>query len=117
AWVTWRRGGGYYGWAPMKPGISISVSFGTGYRVPNRYWTFVPYNNLYTHSIHRYYQPGRTSTIINNTTVIKKTYVNNHRTYVSGPSRNNYQKHTGRDVRTYKVRSSNTAGHSRVNYK
>lgn len=31
AWVTWRRANGYYGWSPMRPGISISLSFGRGY--------------------------------------------------------------------------------------
>ena len=25
AWVTWRGGGDYYGWAPIRPGISISI--------------------------------------------------------------------------------------------
>ena len=28
AWVSWRNGGGYYGWAPMGPGVSIDASFG-----------------------------------------------------------------------------------------
>lgn len=23
-WVTWRRSGGYYGWAPIRPGVSSS---------------------------------------------------------------------------------------------
>ncbi len=23
AWVTWRRANGYYGWAPMSPGINL----------------------------------------------------------------------------------------------
>ncbi|MFX8813069.1 DUF6600 domain-containing protein, partial [Acinetobacter baumannii] len=26
AWVSWRSGGGYYGWAPLSPGINISVN-------------------------------------------------------------------------------------------
>ena len=28
AWVNWRSGGGYYGWAPMSPGVSINVNIG-----------------------------------------------------------------------------------------
>eukprot|EP01039_Chlorochromonas_danica_P015767 gene15767-18569_t len=31
AWVSWRHGGGYYGWAPLLPGISIAISIGGGY--------------------------------------------------------------------------------------
>ena len=27
-WVTWRRSGGYYGWAPIGPGVSISMAYG-----------------------------------------------------------------------------------------
>ena len=42
AWVSWRHGGGYYGWAPLMPGISISISFGGGYHVPDNYWACAP---------------------------------------------------------------------------
>ena len=27
AWVAWRSGGGYYGWAPLMPGMGIHSSF------------------------------------------------------------------------------------------
>lgn len=26
-WVTWRRSQGYYGWAPIGPGISIEIAY------------------------------------------------------------------------------------------
>ena len=26
AWVNWRSGGGYYGWAPLGPGVNVNVS-------------------------------------------------------------------------------------------
>src|SRR5690606_6548426 len=42
AWVAWRSGGGYYGWAPLMPGISIHLSFNHYDRIPHRYWSFVP---------------------------------------------------------------------------
>ena len=42
AWVSWRQGGGYYSWAPMQPGITISISLGSGYYVPDRYWVCAP---------------------------------------------------------------------------
>jgi hypothetical protein len=38
AWVSWRSGGGYYGWAPLGPGMSINVNI----NLPFNYWTFVP---------------------------------------------------------------------------
>src|SRR5512133_2350815 len=40
AWVTWRSGNGYYGWAPMRPGMNINSNFDDGYRDINR-WNFV----------------------------------------------------------------------------
>ena len=34
AWVAWRSGGDYYGWAPLRPGISISINFRIGRLLP-----------------------------------------------------------------------------------
>src|SRR6202012_4379698 len=42
AWVSWREGGGYYGWAPLTPGISVSLSIGGGYNMPDNYWVYAP---------------------------------------------------------------------------
>lgn len=114
AWVTWRQGGGYYGWAPMQPGISINISFGSGYNVPNPYWTFIPYGHLYGQNFHRYYAPRRTTTIIRNTTIIHNTYINNHNTYVTGPRRSEVERATGRSVKTYQVGNSESEGRGRI---
>src|ERR1019366_1169413 len=38
AWVTWRRSEGYYGWAPMGPGVSITMAYGSGYDIPSDRW-------------------------------------------------------------------------------
>ncbi|HET8573659.1 MAG TPA: DUF6600 domain-containing protein [Edaphocola sp.] len=114
AWVSWRQGDGYYGWAPMGPGITINVSFGSGYYVPDAYWTFIPYGYLYSHTFHRYYSPRRTRTIIHNTTIINNTYVNNRNTYVTGPRRQDYEHRTGRSVTTYQVGTRGSAGRGQV---
>lgn len=42
AWVTWRTGGGYVGWAPMPPGATYTSS----YNVYSTGWVFVGYNNF-----------------------------------------------------------------------
>src|SRR5688500_14813416 len=43
AWVAWRDGGDYYGWAPIRPGISISINFNIGgYAPPVNFWCFSP---------------------------------------------------------------------------
>lgn len=114
AWVTWRQGSGYFGWAPMGPGININISFGSGYYVPDPYWTFIPYGHLYGRNFHRYYAPRRTTIIIRNTTVIHNTYVNNRNTYVTGPRRSDVERITGRSVRTYQVGNLGSEGRGRI---
>jgi len=112
AWVSWRQGGGYYGWAPLGPGISISMSFGSGFNIPNPWWTFIPCGNIYARNYAPYYAPRRTVNIINNTTIINNTYVNNRsrNTYVAGPRRADIERNIGRSVNVYKV--NNASGRS-----
>ncbi len=115
AWVSWRAGSGYYGWAPLRPGVSINISFGSGYHVPSSYWTFVPYRNLYAANVYRYHVPRRAPSLVSNTTIINNTYVDNSVTYVSGPSRSDVRRRTGSRVKTYQVNNTNvrSAAHSR----
>ena len=39
AWVCWRGYPGYYGWAPLRPGISIEIALSGGYDPDDRWWT------------------------------------------------------------------------------
>src|SRR5208283_644645 len=41
AWVCWRHCPGYYGWAPLGPGISISVGFSWCNNIPYNHWVFI----------------------------------------------------------------------------
>lgn len=113
AWVTWRRSEGYYGWAPMSPGISINISIGNRYRLPADRWVFVRDVDIERPNIHNYYiDRSRNTTIINNTTVINNTYIDRSRnvTYVSGPKRSEVQRVTGRTLNVVSVRESNRPG-------
>lgn len=116
AWVSWREGGGYYGWAPLQPGVSINISMGSGYHAPTSYWTFVPYQNLYASNVYSYHSARRAPGLVQNTTIINNTYVDNSVTYVSGPSRSDVQRRTGTNVRTYEVNNTNvrSASTSRI---
>jgi hypothetical protein len=88
AWVNWRRGGGYYAWAPLTPGITISLSFGNNYRVPDSYWTCAPQAYIGRPNIYNYYVPHtRVVNIIHQTTLINNTYVYNNRTKKSYPGK------------------------------
>jgi hypothetical protein len=113
AWVTWRRSVGYYGWAPMGPGISVEVSFGGGYRVPNERWIFVRDRDISRPDIYRHYVDQSTNvTIINNSTVINNTYTDKsrHTKYVAGPARDDVQRVTGTAIRPVTIRENDKPG-------
>lgn len=111
AWVNWRTGGGYYGWAPLGPGMSIGVSI----NIPTNYWVFVPQRYLLSTSIHRYYAPRRNVVnVYNRTTIINNTYVHNNRTYVSGPRRSDIQRITRTNVPVHRITNASRPGSSRV---
>lgn len=116
AWVSWRQGGGNYGWAPMGPGVNINISFGSGYNVPNPWWTFIPCGNIYSRNFHRYYSPRQTVNIINNTTIINNTYVDARArtTYVTGPRRTDVERATRQKVNVYNVSNRSRAGNASI---
>src|ERR1035437_298438 len=117
AWVVWRHSDNYYGWAPMRPGISITMAYSNDYYVPADRWVFVNERYIESPHIHRYYvERSRNVTIYQNTRVINRTYEdrNRHTTYVSGPDRDEVQRVTGRSVRTVVIRENDQPGqHSR----
>jgi len=116
AWVAWRSGGGYYGWAPLMPGFAIGVSFNYYNRIPHRYWNFVPcryitYRTVYHHCVSR----PQVINIINNTTIVTNHYTDNRRrTFFTGPSRSEMER-TGRErVDVYKINDRNRPGRSDI---
>jgi hypothetical protein len=130
AWVSWRRSDDYYGWAPLGPSVSISVSLGGGYNPPPHYWNFVPHQYITSPHVNNYYvNEQKNVTIINNTTVIRNTTIvnntvnnttivnnnvtNNHVTvnnYAGGPDVQEVSRVTGTPVRPVALRESNTPG-------
>ncbi len=113
SWVTWRRGNGYYGWAPMRPGVSIDVSFGGTYNMPGERWIFVRDKDIRRRHIGNYRVDQKNNvTIIRNSTVINRTFVDNnrHATYVAGPDGNDVQKATGKPVKLVAIQESNKPG-------
>jgi hypothetical protein len=66
AWVSWRVGGGYVGWAPLPPRGAVVAAIG----VPS------PFVFVQTSRFHEKLKPS--SVIVNNTTIINKTTVINN---------------------------------------
>lgn len=116
AWVTWRTGGGYYGWAPLAPRVSININIGRRHYVPDNYWVFIPQRCIYYPSYARYWEPRRNVYIINNTTIINNIYTNSNSRvrYYSGPGRDDVRRATRSDVPVYRVADNSRPGSDRV---
>jgi hypothetical protein len=56
AWVTWRYGPDYVGWAPLAPGFSVYVS---AYPVALTWWTFMPCGSFVGMPVYRHAFPPR----------------------------------------------------------
>jgi len=115
AWVSWRHGGGYYGWAPLDAGISISISIGGGYNAPDNYWVCAPERYMNSPQIYNYYAPHtRVVNIIHNTTIVNNTYVHGKETYATGPRPADIQAITHRPVTVYKINNAGKPGAASV---
>jgi hypothetical protein len=113
AWVSWRRAEGYYGWEPMRPGISISLSFGQQYDNHYDHWIFVRDGDLDRPDVNHFYVSRHDhDRIVRNSEVINNTYVDNRRntTYITGPAREDIQKSTGRRFNPVSVQENDKPG-------
>jgi hypothetical protein len=79
AWVSWREGGGYAGWAPLPPRVrdGYRVTTTVDRYIPNDRYVFVEQRYMASPRIHEHVVQNNV-TIINQTTNITNiTYVNN----------------------------------------
>lgn len=105
AWVSWQEGGGYVGWAPLQPSVSISVNGFVGFdesRISPRAFVFVKQG--------QFLNPIRPSiVVVNNTTVINKTKtvtntrIVNNKIIHEGPATAAIEKASGRKVQMVQV--------------
>lgn len=126
AWVAWRGGGGYYGWAPLGPRMSINISFGA---IPHNNWCFVPSRYVNSYRMDRYYvRPSRNVTIINNTTIINNYYNgrggngrynnngygNNRVSYNAGPRIMDVERQTNQKIAPVRIVNRTSPGNSQI---
>lgn len=113
AWVAWRDGGDYYGWAPLRPGINISINFNIGgYNPPSDYWCFAPRQYITSPRIYDYCVDRRQNyTIINITTIINYNSYSSNYGYRCGPRRYDAERYCGR-ITSYNFRDSYSPGRS-----
>jgi hypothetical protein len=106
AWVWWRQGGGYVGWAPLPP----SARIGARGIVEVQQTAFAPHAFVFV-SEPRLLEPVRPATVIvNNTTVINQTVnitsvqVVNKTVINDGPRPDLIERRSGRKIETVAVR-------------
>jgi hypothetical protein len=115
AWVAWRHGGDYYGWAPLRPGFNININIGFGgYNPPNDYWCFAPSRYIGSRRIYNHYvDRSRNVTIINNTTIINNNYGRRNNVFYNGPRRQDAERYAGR-ITPVRFRESQRPGRTQV---
>ncbi len=105
AWVSWRRGGGYIGWAPLGPHGAAKVA---------------SVNFVFVEE-HRFLEPVRpTTVIVKETTIIEKTKVVNNTRVVNnvtineGPEVALVEKASGKPIRRERVQQLRDTSESKV---
>ena len=139
AWVSWRYGGGYCGWAPLppetfigaeygEPGIAVGIGFHFGGDVDVNFniggpgcYNFVPNVGDMGESNYRgrYLDRSRNYTVINNTTNITNINVNKtgaaggfRGVSVGGPTLNEVNAHSHQRIQTVSLTAANQPGKS-----
>lgn len=112
AWVSWRSGGGYYGWAPLGPGINVNVNV----NIPPAWWTFVPQMYINSPRVYGYCVPRRqVVNVYQNTTIINNFhYGRNNRAYAYGPRREEIETVTRQRVPVYRIENTGRPGRDEV---
>jgi hypothetical protein len=116
AWVAWRYGGGYIGWAPLPPdvgwqnGIGLSVSTGDlDQRIGRDSWCFAPTRDFGTSKLSAGLLPlSRNLTLISLTQNVTRYDVYNSRPAERGLSLETIERDTGRKFQRYQVVDSNS---------
>ncbi len=109
-WVVWRNSGGYYGWAPIEPGISLNVAYGSGYNVPVDRWSFVRSQDFGRRNINNYFVASTARQSIYSKSVLidrMKTDGATNVRYAMGPDKNDVQKLSGRNIVPVNVKTIN----------
>jgi hypothetical protein len=103
AWVTFRTGPDYIGWAPVAPSFAVGFSsggFSFGASIPNSSFVFVSTRDFASPRLRNYIVPeARRTTIINNTTVINNLTIQNNVVINRGPDLRTIERATRRTFR------------------
>ena len=104
AWVVWRSGGGYVGWAPMPPAVdAFHIDF--GFRIDPLAFSFVDTRHFCEPHVYRHFAPvARNVTFINVTQNVTNYTVINNRIVNHGVDVERVERVTGHAVPRVQVR-------------
>jgi len=112
AWVGWCQNDGYYGWAPLSPGLGFNISFNN---IPRNRWRFVQHQYINSPTIRNHYiRPDRNPNVYNNVTIINNTQVINNTNYVAGPKREDVERVTRKKIEPKQVAFNETTQQTQV---
>ncbi|MDI6698143.1 MAG: hypothetical protein QME85_04315 [Candidatus Saccharicenans sp.] len=77
AWVIWRFGDLYLGWAPLPPGVDFVPGYGLrwGRRdLPHHYWIFIESHRFHSNQLRAWILPPERNITIINYTVVRDRY-------------------------------------------
>jgi hypothetical protein len=116
AWVAWRSGGGYVGWAPLPPSIEFTAEGGLGFGVAaitTGFFTFVTERNMLAPNASAVIlSSSRNVEIVPRTTNVTRYAVSDHRVIDSGVDVRHIEQVTGRPIPRLRV-GSMTSGSPR----
>jgi hypothetical protein len=112
AWVTWCNNDDYYGWAPLGPGLGISISIGS---IPADRWCFVPHQYINSPSIRNYYvDRSRNASIYRNVSFINNIHSSRNVNFVAGPRRADVERVTHTRIQTRSINFAQKPGRTVV---
>jgi hypothetical protein len=122
AWVAWRNGGGYCGWAPLRPRRErvevIEVSDGDVEAIPSTEYIFCEERYVNQPRVYeRCVPPERNVTIINKTVNITRITVVNNRVVNQSWDQTRIQHATGRPPERVQVRQTRDIDELKVEHK
>ena len=122
AWVAWRHGDGFIGWAPLPPQIGWRAGFGLAFAggdfdavIAPHFWCFVDERHFGAPAVRGYLAPpARNVTFVRATRNITSYTVVNNRVFNRGVDVRQIERITGRAVPRMRIVDRNVPGAGRV---
>lgn len=118
AWVAWRWGDAYIGWAPLPPGDDFDMGYGfrrRNWNIPGDHWCFVRGQEFLDPRLDRWIVPReRNISIIDYTRMDVNIRVRNDRVYNDGVDAAFVQRQTNRTVDRYELKDARRPQEARV---